>query len=494
MLGSLLIRADASPRMGTGHVMRCLSLAQGWRRAGGAALFALAESTPALQQRLQTDEFEILRVESVAGSAGDAQQSIQLARQHRAERFVADGYQFDFGYQRAIKEAGLRLLFFDDYGHAGDYCADWVLNQNLGADAAFYARREAHTRLLLGPRYALLRDEFLTWRNWHRTIPAVARHVLVTLGGADPDNVTGRILGALKLLADIEVVVLVGGSNPHLHALRSSVSDGSSRIRLVVNASNMPELMAWADVAIAAGGTTTWELAFMGLPSLTLVLADNQRVVAENLAVARITRPTTPERVKGDLAALLSDQEGRLFMSRGARQLVDGGGASRVVTRMRSACLTLRRVRPDDSRLIWEWANDPEARAVSFSREPIPWESHQKWFAARLASPQCLFYLAAEENGAPVGQIRFDLSESEALLSVSLARDARGRGHGPALIIRGSEHCFSDSSVPLIRAYVQPQNQASVRAFEKAGYSDAGTAEVQGHSARQFILNRAGFI
>ena len=330
----LLIRADGNARMGTGHVMRCLSLAQGWRRAGGEACFVLAEATPALEQRLQSEGFNVARLSAPAGSAGDAGETARLARERGIGWVVVDGYHFDADFQRAIKTAGVRLLVVDDYGHASHYSADYILNQNLYATAGLYTQREPHTRLLLGTRYALLRQQFNEWRGWEREFPSVARKVLVTLGGSDPDNVTGKIVDALTQISGLEVKALIGGSNPHREQLQSKIRNPESKISFAVDAPNMPELMAWADVAVAAGGTTCWELAFMGLPSLVLVLADNQRAVADALDAAAVARKTTPERVAGDLASLQADLDSRRAMSHLGRKLVDGDGVARV-----TACL-----------------------------------------------------------------------------------------------------------------------------------------------------------
>ncbi len=486
----LLIRADASARMGTGHVMRCLSLAQGWRRAGQDALFLLKESTPALEQRLQGEGFDIVRSDAVAGGTGDADETARVAQERGADWIVADGYHFGADFQRVLKAAGSRLLLVDDYGHADHYSADYILNQNLYAAPGFYARREPHTRLLLGSRYTLLRQQFNEWRGWKREIPGQARKVLVTLGGSDPDNVTGAIVEKVAQIPDIEITVLVGGSNPHREQLQSKIQNPKSKIRLIVDAPNMPEWMAWADVAVAAGGTTSWELAFMGLPSLVLVLADNQRAVADALESSRMARKTTPHTVASDLAALLADAEGRAQMSRRGRDTVDGDGVSRVTACLRAAELVLRRAGHDDSRLIWEWANDPGARAASFSSDAIPWETHAKWFVSQLESPACLFYVAANRRQQPVGQIRYAVTGDEAVVSVSLAREVRGQGYGAALIVRGSRQCFADSPVKLIRAYTKPDNEASAQAFQKAGFTDAGRTDVRGHTARQFVLKR----
>lgn len=329
----LLFRTDASACIGTGHVMRCLSLAQGWLRAGGVVFFAMAEATPTLEQRLGDEGIEFVRIVAAKGCDDDVIQTVELARQRHAMWVVLDGYHFGADYQRGIKAGGLRLLVFDDYGHADHYCADFILNQNLHATADLYRRREPHTRLLLGTRYVLLREQFKGWRKWQREIPTVARKVLVTLGGADPDNVTSKVVEALRGL-DIEAKIVAGGSNPHFKELLSVVRPPSSVLHDVTN---MPELMAWADIAIAAGGTTSWELAFMGLPSLLIVLAENQRASVKRLAEAGVCfnvgwHSTLSVQVLAEkLKQFASDRNGREGMICRARELVDGSGVIRVI-------------------------------------------------------------------------------------------------------------------------------------------------------------------
>ena len=338
MSNHLIIRADASVRTGTGHVMRCLALAQAWRRSGGAAIFASAEITTALETRLANEGFQCVHLAVMPGSNDDSSLTGDLAKSHNTEWIVADGYQFGLDYQRGIKDAGLRLLILDDYGHAEEYVADLVLNQNFTADPTLYARRASHTRLLLGTRFALLREEFLSWRDWQREIPAVARKVLVTLGGSDPDNVTAKVMQALADFEDLEIVVVVGGSNPHLEYLNSRIELQNSKVELIVNATNVPELMAWADLAIAAGGSTSWELAFMGLPSIVLALANNQVAICMALKQKGICVALGAADAVNNMAlalqvrAALSDCDQRSTMSKRGRLLVDGSGATRIAS------------------------------------------------------------------------------------------------------------------------------------------------------------------
>ncbi|MFM7449166.1 MAG: UDP-2,4-diacetamido-2,4,6-trideoxy-beta-L-altropyranose hydrolase, partial [Leptolyngbyaceae cyanobacterium] len=271
----IVIRADASIRMGTGHVMRCIALAQAWQQEGGQVLFVMGIESPLLEVRLQAENMGVMHLSASLGSDEDVRQTVEIAQQVNADWIVVDGYQFGTAYQRGIKDAGFKLLIVDDYGHAEHYCADLVLNQNIGASEDLYANREAYTQLLLGTQYVLLRKEFWPWQGWQRQVPVIARKVLVTLGGSDPENVTLKVIQALQQLKleELEVVVIVGGSNPHYEQLQAAVQSSSCQISLQQNVTNMPKLMAWADVAIAAGGSTNWELVFMRLPTLIISLA-----------------------------------------------------------------------------------------------------------------------------------------------------------------------------------------------------------------------------
>jgi len=254
---------------------------------------------------------------------------------------VLDGYHLDPIYQQAVRAAVFRLLVIDDMAHLPAYHADILLNQNLGAEKLNYYC-DPDTTLLLGSRYALLRQEFLAWHGWQREISDMGRKVLVTMGGGDPDNVTLKVIHALDQVHvdGLEAVVVVGGSNPHYEILHSAIRNLQLKIRLERNASNMAELMAWADVAVSAGGSTCWELLFMGLPSVVLALAENQRGIADELEKAGVTTNlgwfsrVSEDVIAVTLSVLTKADERRCQMSKSGQQLVDGFGSRRIVQTM----------------------------------------------------------------------------------------------------------------------------------------------------------------
>jgi UDP-2,4-diacetamido-2,4,6-trideoxy-beta-L-altropyranose hydrolase len=494
---TMLVRADASVEIGTGHVMRCVALAQGWRDSGGEVCFAQAETTPALAKRLEIEGFDTLAIDFKAGSTGDARHTVELARARSSSWIVVDGYGFGAEYQNLLKHADMKVLLLDDYGQSPDYSAQYVLNQNFSADTRLYDRRALDTRLLLGPSYALLRREYKKWREWQREIPVAARKVLVTLGGSDPKNATANVIGALQGISDLdfEVKVLVGQSNPHVKALQTLCENRGS-MRLLLAADDMPDLMSWADIAITGGGTTLWETAFMGLPSLVLVLAENQVASARACDEAGVCKSLgrveglTDKALVEELWRLAVDQTLRQEMSRRGRTLVDGLGCDRVIARLRSASVALRRAHEGDCRLIWEWTNDPGTRAVSFSSDPIPWDSHREWYASKQRDEHCFFYIATNANHLPLAQVRFDVDDREAVVSLNVAPEARGQGLGPALIVAGADRIFSDSEAQLLHAYIKPENFPSVQAFRKAGFTEEASGQVRGYNARHFTLER----
>jgi UDP-2,4-diacetamido-2,4,6-trideoxy-beta-L-altropyranose hydrolase len=494
----LLIRADADARTGTGHVMRCLALAQAWREGGGAVTFRTACELPALLGRLTEAGAEVEPIEGQPGSVGDADGTREAARRLGASWVVLDGYHFGDDFQARVRE-GVRLLAIDDFGHAGRYAADLVLNQNLHARPELYRSREAHTELLLGPRYALLRREFWAARDLSpQRQRGPASNVLVTLGGSDPDNVTLRVVRALCRVAipDLTATVVIGAASPH----RGAVEEAASRlanVEVLCDVADMAGLMARTDVAVAAGGTTTWERARMGLPSLVVVLADNQQALAEASQTAGLGwdlgsgRDLDEAKLAAALERLLRDPEAWAAMAKRGPELVDGQGARRVCRILERAAVTLRPATRDDIRQLWEWANEPGTRAASFSPEPIPWERHQRWFPIKLTDPHCIIFIAAVEwESNPLGQVRFEREGDDAVISISLDASFRGRGYGPALIRLASAEAFRRWPVGRIVALIRADNPASRQAFRKAGFADDGTAEVRVLPAHRLTLRR----
>lgn len=338
---TLLIRADANSIIGTGHVMRCLALAQVWRESVGPVTFLMTPGTSTIEQRIRSEGMNILPVTAHPGSIEDAEFTAGIAEEIKSLWVIVDGYQFGAEFQDVLKQHACRVLFIDDYGHADHYSADIVLNQNIYADMSYYRHKESYTRFLLGTRYVLLRKEFLPWGGMTRKIPKVARKLLVTMGGSDPENITSRIIEILKNLhiEGFELIVVVGGLNPNLETIKESLKNHPA-FSVKGNVENMPEIMAWADVAISAGGSTSWELAYTGLPSILIILSDDQEFIVSELSKrgVAVSLGRSDEFRINSAGTLISDliysSSKRYNMCKRGIALVDGRGPIRIISEM----------------------------------------------------------------------------------------------------------------------------------------------------------------
>jgi UDP-2,4-diacetamido-2,4,6-trideoxy-beta-L-altropyranose hydrolase len=497
-IGTLCIRADAGARMGVGHVMRCLALAQAWKLRGGRVVLLTHAEAPALIQRLRDEGLELQPLLAAQGSLEEAAEVVNLAAEYPAKWLVLDGYHFTPDYRAALKVSGLRLLIIDDLADTDLSAADILLNQNAYATAQMYP---VASRLLLGSQHALLRREFLPWRSQRGAEPEEAREVLITLGGGDPDNVTLRVLHLLAGMTERRLVlkVIVGSANPHVESLRAALPM-NHEIEVLVNPPNLPELMSRAHVAISAAGSSCWELACLGLPMLLIITADNQRGVAARLeelglAVCLGWHEDFPKQDTLEcLRDFLEDAPRRRRMSEEARLLVDGRGAGRVVEAMLAHPLTLRRAMTEDARLLWEWVNDPAVRASAFSTDPVPWEGHQGWFARRLADKDCVIFIGLDACDVPIGQVRFEGEAETATVDVSVAPNQRGKGYAPRLLRLAVATLFDDPRWQTVQAWIKPENLASRQSFERAGFHCQGEESIHGHPAIGYHVHSHEFL
>ena len=339
----LVIRSDASTRMGSGHLMRCLALGQAWKDASGDVVFITACQSEGLLHRLRDEGFDLHLLSSPYPDRHDWDLTENVLAAHPDAWVVLDGYHFDEAYQQMVKRTGHALLVFDDMALLNHYHADVVLNQNVNSDELHYSC-DSDTRLLLGSRYVILRSESTAWRGWRREVADRASRLLVTMGGADPDNYTLVVVEALQLLQvpGLEAIVVIGAANPHGDVVQAAVVRSRVPIRLIQDADNMIELMAWADLAVSAGGTTCWEMLFMGLPSVVLVVAENQEGAMARLESGGFIRSMgwyrdlSASDLARELSRLCYDAYSRARMSSAGQALVDGLGRERVVAELRS--------------------------------------------------------------------------------------------------------------------------------------------------------------
>ena len=301
-------------------------------------MFFTSTPTQGLIDRVQDAGYELVAIEPNAPDLG-VRVICVWASNNKRSWVVLDGYQFNGAYQLAVAQARARLMVIDDFLRLPRYHAELMLDQNLGSENRRYPVATS-CRVLLGPRYALLAPGFVQADTDERTYPDRTRKLLITLGASDPVNASSKILSALTSIdmSEVVVTVVIGGANQRRAEVRKLAE--ASGYRIVEDATDMPSLMADADLAITAAGSTSWEVCRMGLPAITITLADNQRDIASALSDAGVSvdlgwhDDVTAGAVQAAVTRLIDDQEERERMGTTGQKLVDGQGASRVVDAM----------------------------------------------------------------------------------------------------------------------------------------------------------------
>ncbi|MET3292093.1 UNVERIFIED_CONTAM: UDP-2,4-diacetamido-2,4,6-trideoxy-beta-L-altropyranose hydrolase [Brevibacillus sp. OAP136] len=347
---SVYFRCDADRFTGSGHVQRCLALAKALGTMGIRSHFIMRQTAEPWVRQLIPVDFTLHVLPEAAPFAQEAEGVIRLLPVGTPFLLVIDSYRIDQGYVQTIRQRGVKLMLIDDLGKLGVYDCDLLLNQNVYAAKLHYRTNPAAVRLF-GPRFALLRDEFLCQRKAaRRSYPEQAQSLLLTMGGSDPVNATGKLLGAIEQLdtsvkSKLEITVLLGAGHPNPHAIEKQLRRFPSAT-CVYQVKRVSAFMAKADVAITAGGTTVYELASLGCPSLILSVADNQKQVGSTMqeqqagcylgsnADLDLSTFTTV------LNRLLASKEERRCLGVRAARLVDAKGALRVARHIREELST----------------------------------------------------------------------------------------------------------------------------------------------------------
>jgi UDP-2,4-diacetamido-2,4,6-trideoxy-beta-L-altropyranose hydrolase len=490
---ALAIRVDANPQIGNGHIIRCFALAQMWIQQGGTVYFISTVTNPALQKMILDSSAKIQSISAEPGSFEDAQATSKFSHSVKAQWLVVDGYNFNEVFQKEVYSSGIRTFIIDDYRHSPEYYADVILNQNVYANKKMYKACGTVNKLLLGPKYALIRQEFLQLKQKDNNSnkSQEKKRILVTFGGSDPDNITKKVIDALNTpeFENFEINVIISPTNSHYLDFKLLSKNHDSNFRFFFNPKNIAELMANSDLAISGAGSTTMELALLQVPMVLIVIAENQQKVADALRRKECAislggkNQVNQEKIRKSIKILLEYPSEREKITKRAGKLVDGNGSKRVVTTLSKGIFSLRTWEFSDCKRIWLWANEPETRKNSFSPSTISWEEHCAWFKNRFCYDNYKGFMIIDNKGVAQGSIRFDLEGHEATISIMIAMKSRKRGIGRAAISRASADLFASTNITSINAFIRAENEISIRTFSRAGFIHAGRLTIQGSKA-----------
>jgi UDP-2,4-diacetamido-2,4,6-trideoxy-beta-L-altropyranose hydrolase/UDP-4-amino-4,6-dideoxy-N-acetyl-beta-L-altrosamine N-acetyltransferase len=508
----VLFRADASLEIGTGHIIRCLTLADSLNEHGAKCEFICRVHDGNLIEYIRSRGFDVwtlpnasLDFNSHQSSGGfdkslehrdwlgvpyeqDASQCLDALRGRRFDLLIVDHYGLDQGWESIMRCMVNQIFVIDDLADRMHDC-DMLLDQNLGRTLFDYESLvPSSCHLLIGPNYALLRPEFHTKKCEMpvRESRTGINRILVTMGGVDRDNITTQVLDALShatqlLPLDCLIQVVMGATAPWLSTVKDKAAQLPFRCEVLVNVTNMADLMAQADLAIGAVGITAWERCCLGLPTLAVILAENQRIGAENLAsigaIALLPREPDMIDVLNNHLIELSNQLNISRMQNACYKITDGMGTWRVIDLLKSELVAknfdqccVREMSARDLQMVLRWRNHPNIKIYMHSQHEISEFEHRQWFQSASNDPRRRL-LIYEDNNEALGFIQFSGVEmnGRATWGFYLAPDAiSGTGYRLGQVVLN--YAFDTLGLEIIYGEVIFTNERSIRFHEKLGF------------------------
>ena len=488
----IAFRVDATVNLASGHLMRCLTLANKLKER--SAKIHITFITGQLQNQFKRSIIDTgfeLHQFAINADHADWHQTADIELCHQAVKqlppitlLVVDHYLLDIQWEQAMAPYCQKLLVIDDLANRQHDC-DYLLDQTYGRQVADYLPLVPHhCQLLLGQPFMLLRDEFYKIREkaqQKRQQTSTIKHLLISLGGVDANNATGKILALLAntpFFPDIFIDVIITSNAPHLAELQA-LNAKHRQIKFIVDCSEVAMAMFNADFAIGASGTSAWERCSLGLPSISVILAENQRNIGNILSdqgahinlgnVESISDHSLTKAIE-----YLSNNNHYQTMANHAFSCCDGRGAARLVTRLNSPDIVLKQASIDDLMTTYHWQSNAIIRQYSRQPKPVTLAEHTAWFkASLLLESRTLFILYI--NNLPAGVLRLDKLEKtfkdndyHAAFEVSILIEPTLQGKGIAL--KALLAIPSEYSVQGIYAFVNKKNKASQALFSRANF------------------------
>jgi UDP-2,4-diacetamido-2,4,6-trideoxy-beta-L-altropyranose hydrolase len=484
----VVIRADASADIGGGHIYRCLTLAGALTGTNKEVHFICRQLNGHLAKLIEQRGFDVslLPADNPIDELNDAIQCRELLEQLSPALIIVDHYQLSAQWHTVISPLTQQLVVIDDIANR-PYNCDLLFDQSLARTADEYAPwlTQRCKTVITGAQHALLRAPFIELREQakiKRSTPRKIENVLVAMGATDPQNVTLTVLQQLTC-NDWKINVVLTDKAKHLNSVRDFIAASPLNIDLLVNVSDMAALILESDIAIAAAGTSMLERCCLGLPSVIVCLADNQKHIAKAVAqshsaIGVIDINLISSKLSDVLHAFINDSSQYQQIASKAFAICNGEGSehltSLINTLMQQQQLWLKPVTETDRQVLYQWQLAPKTRQYSRDPNPPTLDQHQRWFTSILHNKLVGFYLIM--NGEQqCGYVRLHPAVQNNIIgwevSIALAPDAYGLGFGhKALLLAANLH-----PEKTLLAYIEAQNQPSVKTFAKAGYTAIGS-------------------
>ncbi len=498
---NVVFRVDASLAMGTGHAMRCLTLAQMLKENGVDARFICRKHEGSLIYKIRSSGFNVHELEAFeeievdnklahshwlgATQYQDANDCIDILKAEKINWLIVDHYALDEQWEKRLKPYYEKLMVIDDLADRKHQC-DILLDQTFGRQQEDYsARIPRGCELLLGSKYALLRPEFAKWRPYsiERRSASEFKQLLINMGGVDVDNVTEKVLDELKICNlpnDLHITVVMGGSAPHLESVKSKAITLPYKTEVKVDVGNMAKIMANTDIAIGAAGATTWERCCLGLPTIQIVIAKNQLFSAETLAHHNIIK--LAKEVKEATYLLESSVEWMSDIGRKSLEICDGMGNYKVFNKMADYKIILEKfgeielcnyvnLNENDKILALNMRNHLQIKKWMYNQDSISEEDHFG-FIKNLEIDMERRYFLVKQKDCIIGSINFSKINFENSVELGIYTNPflQSKGAGKLLESAASQHAFIELDVEKIKLEVFSGNERAIRFYNKCGF------------------------
>ena len=333
---NIVFRVDATKNIGLGHIMRCYALAEEFVKKKNKCYFLSNIDNEIIYEKINKLNIKIMNIYTSPKLKKDLKYLIDFSKNNNVDWVLTDHYDIDSDYIKEIKNNGFKVLSVDDTSQIY-YPSDIVLNQNIGSEKLNFNTNK-DTKLLLGPKYVMLRDELLIRER--KKFKNNVEKILVTLGGVGYSNLIDKIPKNLKEIIDknIEIIVIFPSLNNINEKFHLKINKfNNSNFRIVFSPENMADLYLESDIAISAGGISCYELAYFGIPNLIISIAENQLNIAKELNEKNVSVYLGKEEefdfniIKENILKLINDNSLRRKMSKNGIKLVDGKGKKRII-------------------------------------------------------------------------------------------------------------------------------------------------------------------
>ncbi|GEM_PF-141822 len=461
---NILFRVDSSSNIGIGHVMRSLTLAG--QLNNFIIFFASQNLNGNINFKIKEHGYKFVLLQS-----NDCYELEKIILENNIDIAVFDHYEIDYDFEKKIKERTLIKIFSFDDTYEKHFC-DYLLNQNMYANPNRYINLvPTYCKIFCGQQYALLREEFhITKQKRKKEKNSNVLRILLTLGGADSNNVTEKILVALNMInIPFDATVVLGKANVHQKEIYE-VAKNKKNVKVIVDANNMSELFYNSDFAIMAGGSSVLEALYLQIPFISIILSKNQELVIKSLVSNNLSislgwyNSLSIQSIITSIEDFILHRKD-IFLKKNLNMI---DVASFDFNGIFSESIFLKVITKKDTDYLFKLVNEKSVRGNALNSKLITYNEHQKWFNEKLEdikNNKSKIYLC-EFNNNLIGQIRIDKKGMFWIVDIAIELKYRSQGFGHKIL----DSMLKTNRDKIFIAYINKKNISSIKIFEKTGF------------------------